>query len=611
MADDNQLFIRLRDCFSAGYTFPQFCIENEIKNPVFAVMSTNSIPILWEIYVQFSHYKKIIPTFTAPVEKDNFIRWSPGTLFDGLSLKSSSTIDLNNYDKIFFLSTKRLEFKSDKIIYLDELIEKFILAAYIETPFSYFLQSHPKIKLFLTNFTIMSNNPIKTENELQISKGNIPLATYAERLRNDTNGTVKTPYDFLGYTKQELIDLLTLTGTKTNPDGSTTLIDNDNPLVRVENGRRVVSNQPDSFKNRIYFLGGCSHLGVGAPFDKTIPSYLQKFLNEKNLPYRVENVSQFFTYRYQDIYYNLQNLPLRDGDIVFVFFDNMLSEKLPSFDVSRTFERPHNYGEVFVNIAHVNELGYKALAGKFFDFLTKNNFFRNEDFKYPTPPPYHRYGIPTENFLSAQNFSQNKELEEYKQKLRAKRFSVGAIVMNCNPFTLGHEYLIEYASKSVKKLYIFVVEEDKSEFKFADRFKLVQAGVKKFSNVEVLPSGKFIISQQTFSGYFNKESLQDVAVDSSEDVEIFAREIAPSLGITVRFVGEEPEDSVTRQYNENMRRILPQYNIEFKEIPRREINGEVISAKRVRTALHEKDFDTIKKLVPKTTLKFLRDNFSE
>ena len=129
--------------------------------------------------------------------------------------------------------------------------------------------------------------------------------------------------------------------------------------------------------------------------------------------------------------------------------------------------------------------------------------------------------------------------------------------------------LVEYASKKVKKLYIFVVEEDKSEFKFEDRFKLVQAGVKKFSNVEVLPSGKFIISQQTFSGYFNKENLQDTIVDSSEDVEIFAREIAPTLGITIRFVGEEPEDTVTKQYNENMKRILPQYNIEVCEIPRK------------------------------------------
>ena len=183
--------------------------------------------------------------------------------------------------------------------------------------------------------------------------------------------------------------------------------------------------------------------------------------------------------------------------------------------------------------------------------------------------------------------------------------------MNCNPFTLGHQYLIDYASKKVHKLYIFVVEEDKSQFKFADRFKLVQEGTKIFPNVEVIPSGQFIISQQTFSGYFNKESLQDVAVDSSEDVEIFAKEIAPTLGITVRFVGQEPEDTVTNQYNENMKRILPQHNIEICEIPRREINGEVISAKRVRAALEVGDFDKIKKLVPKTTYNFLVKNFSK
>lgn len=206
---------------------------------------------------------------------------------------------------------------------------------------------------------------------------------------------------------------------------------------------------------------------------------------------------------------------------------------------------------------------------------------------------------------------QNKDLENYKNLLRTKKIPVGAIVMNCNPFTLGHEYLIEYAAKKVKKLYIFVVEEDRSEFKFSDRFKLVQENTKQFPNVEVLPSGKFIISQRTFSGYFNKENLQDVAVDSSEDVEIFAREIAPTLGITVRFVGEEPEDTVTKSYNETMKKILPNYGVEVAEIPRREINGEVISAKKVREALKVGDFDKIKKLVPKTTLKFLRENFSE
>ena len=178
--------------------------------------------------------------------------------------------------------------------------------------------------------------------------------------------------------------------------------------------------------------------------------------------------------------------------------------------------------------------------------------------------------------------------------------------MNCNPFTLGHQYLVEYAAAKVARLYIFVVEEDRSAFPFKDRIELVRQGVKHIPNVEVLPSGKFIISQQTFSGYFNKAELQDVAVDSSEDVEIFGKEIAPELGITIRFAGEEPTDNVTRQYNETMKRLLPQYGIEFHEIPRKVIGEEIISASKVREALQVGDFDKIKKLVPASTFRYLR-----
>ena len=178
--------------------------------------------------------------------------------------------------------------------------------------------------------------------------------------------------------------------------------------------------------------------------------------------------------------------------------------------------------------------------------------------------------------------------------------------MNCNPFTFGHQYLVEYAAAKVTKLYIFVVEEDRSAFPFKDRIELVRQGTKHIPNVEVLPSGKFIISQQTFSGYFNKAELQDVTVDSSEDVEIFAKEIAPTLGITIRFAGEEPTDNVTRQYNETMKKILPRYGIKFCEIPRKVFGEEIISASKVRAALDVGDFDKIKQFVPPTTLYYLR-----
>ena len=222
------------------------------------------------------------------------------------------------------------------------------------------------------------------------------------------------------------------------------------------------------------------------------------------------------------------------------------------------------------------------------------------------PPCYHRYGIPLQFEASGVTNFNNAELAAYKHSLRAKRLPIGAIVMNCNPFTLGHQYLVEYAASQVVRLYIFVVEEDRSEFPFADRLELVKQGVAHLSNVEVLPSGKFIISQTTFSGYFNKAELQDVAVDSSEDVELFGKEIAPTLGITIRFAGSEPKDNVTRQYNETMKAILPRYGVEFREIPRKEFGNEVISASSVREALKVGDFDKIKKLVPPTTLHYLR-----
>ena len=181
--------------------------------------------------------------------------------------------------------------------------------------------------------------------------------------------------------------------------------------------------------------------------------------------------------------------------------------------------------------------------------------------------------------------------------------------MNANPFTLGHEHLVEYAAARVHKLFVMVVSEDKSDFTFEERFELVKRGTEKFPNVEVLPSGSFVISQKTFEGYFNKENLQDVKVDSSQDVEIFGSEIAPALGINVRFVGEEPEDSVTRQYNENMKNILPRYDVDFCEIPRREIDGEIVSAKTVRAALKAGDFDKLKKLLPSTTYDYLREKY--
>lgn len=163
--------------------------------------------------------------------------------------------------------------------------------------------------------------------------------------------------------------------------------------------------------------------------------------------------------------------------------------------------------------------------------------------------------------------------------------------------------------KRCDHLIVFVVEEDKFVFPFADRIELVRKNLADLKRVSVIPSGQFIISTRTFQEYFNKESLQEQKIDTSLDITTFAKEIAPCLNITMRFAGEEPLDNVTRQYNESMARLLPQYGIKFLEIPRMKFKGAPISASEVRQLTKVREFEKLKKLVPPLTLHYLRRKF--
>ena len=202
------------------------------------------------------------------------------------------------------------------------------------------------------------------------------------------------------------------------------------------------------------------------------------------------------------------------------------------------------------------------------------------------------------------------ELQEYKRILSDTYqelfgVTIGSVVMNANPFTLGHRYLIEEALKQCDYLVIFVVQEDRSDFSFDERLRMVDDGTRDLENVLVVPSGRFIISSLTFEEYFNKSSLQERVIDPSLDVSVFAKEIAPCMNITKRFVGEEPLDTVTRQYNESMAKILPEYGIEFVEIKRCSAAGEMISASRVRELWEKGETGELLKFVPQTTYDYL------
>ena len=605
MDNDMILLMRLRDCFTGGYTLPQFCADEKIKKPLF-VSEQKISQLVWEIYVQFRYDKKMSPQFAFLDVPNGEINFSIFGIIPPLYYKNFSEVNPVAFDAIILLTTREVKI-SGKVISFAALTDFFVRKTYAEIPLLNFLQRYPKTKLIVTKFPSIW----RYKDALDFHKQLKNIEEMRKILRADKSGNVKTPLDRFGYTNQEVLTLMEAPPAKSNPDGSTTMGDNDHPLMRIKNGRRETAYQPEHFLNRIYFVGTCHDFGVNTPFDKTTESYLQKMLNENNLPYRVENISQRYWNRYQDIFYNLNKLTPAPGDIIFIWLGDMAAPNLPFLDLSDVFDPPHNYKEFYCTQGHVNELGYKLVAEKYFDCLTANNFFRDIEFKYPSPnKTHHRYGVPPQFERSYSESFYSDELEQYKQQLRAERIPIGALVMNCNPFTLGHQYLVEYAAARVVRLYIFVVEEDKSEFPFADRIELVRYGVQHLSNVEVLSSGKCFASQQTFSEYFNKAQFQDVQVDPSLDTEIFGKEIAPTLGITIRFAGEEPKDNVTRQLNENMRELLPRYGIEFCEIPRKTLGDEPISASIVREALKVGNFTKIKQLVPATTFLYLRGRYS-
>lgn len=177
----------------------------------------------------------------------------------------------------------------------------------------------------------------------------------------------------------------------------------------------------------------------------------------------------------------------------------------------------------------------------------------------------------------------------------------GIIIMNCNPFTLGHRYLIEQAAQQVDTLYILVVREDCSMFGYDERKAMIVRGVAHINNVLVCDGSEYSISATTFPTYFLK-SLSDASdTQMTLDIDLYRRHIAPALGATVRFVGTEPDDPLTRRYNELMKSMLP----DVREVARLQQGGVAVSASRVRKAIVENHLALAARLVPPTTVPYI------
>lgn len=349
----------------------------------------------------------------------------------------------------------------------------------------------------------------------------------------------------------------------------------------------------------IYLVGPCIVMGYSNPQKETLAEILLDKLRILDMKYKVCPV-RLIKDDSKEIKYNVLLNDIKKNDIV-IFVDNGLSDcELDTTHIFNSYcgEKYLFQGEYPI---HTTVTGNRMIASLIMEKIIQPIY---ENSRKGGDEKVVHFGEPQFSFEDEQR------IMEFSLRIKAMRNIsddkiIGAIVMNCNPFTYGHRYLVEYAASQVDYLYIFVVEEDLSAIPFSDRMNMIYEGIKDISNVVLVPSGQFIISRYTFNDYFNKESSSRSS-NMNEDVFIFARYIAKTLNITKRFVGQEPTDIVTNSYNQRMKEIFPRYGVELVEIPRKQLtDGRIINATEARACLLQENWDKIAQYVPNTTLEYL------
>lgn len=215
---------------------------------------------------------------------------------------------------------------------------------------------------------------------------------------------------------------------------------------------------------------------------------------------------------------------------------------------------------------------------------------------------FHEIARVTEQMIFLEN--RRGGFEKYcagLKKTRAER--IAAVVMNANPFTLGHRHLLEQACRENDAVYLFLLSEDAGPIPYAVRRKLVSEGIRDLHTVILQETGPYMISTATFPSYFLKDQDTAISAQALLDAEVFSR-IAAHLGITCRYLGEEPFSHVTGIYNRILSARLPELGIRCRIIPRLTVDETVISAGAVRKAIQDGHLEQLRKLVPESTCRY-------
>lgn len=328
-------------------------------------------------------------------------------------------------------------------------------------------------------------------------------------------------------------------------------------------------------------------LDLGNPFDVKL---ISEFLSELDFSYHPESVD------YTVLLYNLNGDVIGTGSSQ----DNVLKyvAVAPKFRETTAFAKiiSHlterlvvKYPSIFVYTKPRNVVVFKGLGFK--HIATAEPLFSLLEYGMQDIRSYQR------------------QLAKYK-KIHTSR-DIASLVVNCNPFTNGHKYLIEKAAAENEWLYLFVVQEDFSVFPFETRWKLIEKGIAHLKNVVMVPGGDYIVSGKTFPYYFLKGINEDkrIACQGELDVDIFRNYITPVLGINKRYVGTENYCKTTAAYNAAMRKLLPEKGIELIEVERKKLTADeeeqFISASKIRQAIKEDKLAAYSDFLPESTRDYL------
>jgi len=324
--------------------------------------------------------------------------------------------------------------------------------------------------------------------------------------------------------------------------------------------------------------------------------------------YNVESINLKSNYETKEVKKFLEKFSLKyeDVDYTVVIRENndIIATCSKKENILKCFAINENYQGLGLSnnlISKVTEQLF--LEGKYHSFIfTKpENQFLFEGLGYKNI-----FTTDKVSLLESGNKNINSSLDKLKYDYKIDdNKEYAALVMNCNPFTLGHRYIVEIAAKENENVIIFVVEEDKSAFTFETRFKLIKEGTKDLKNVTAIPAGEYIISSATFPNYFLKKNDDELKEYTKLDCNIFGKYFAKKFNIKRRYVGTEPHCKVTNTYNISMQEILPKYNVEVKLINRKELQNDAISASKVRKLLKEGHIEKVKNLLPRASFDFL------